>query len=442
VLIGVQQGVNDISGTEINRRNLVWLLGLGAVAPGIVATASANPLSGHANTRIVVVGAGPGGLSAARTIRGLLPESSVTLIEPQPEITTCYFSNHYIAGLQTQASIIHSLANVAEAGIELVRDWVVRIDRDGRTVQLKGGAVLSYDRLILSPGIELDSSNIEGYGPSEFSKMPHAWSGRGQSQLLHDQLQAMPDGGLFIIAPPPMPYRCPPAPYERASLVANYFKSHKPKSKILILDGKTGFPNQALFEDAWNRYYPGMIDWIPVDFSGGVTAVDATTMTVQTDAEEFKADVINIIPPQRAGSVTHQVGLVDESGWCPVEASTFRSQLEPHIHIVGDSIAGHLPKSAYSAATEGVLCGAAIVAELNDQEPSTSAINTACWSLVHPDNGIVIQTTYENQGNDFEAVAAQDSTLGDSDVVRAQVARDAEVWYATLTATLYGTSGS
>jgi sulfide dehydrogenase [flavocytochrome c] flavoprotein chain len=423
--------------TGFSRRHLLAMLGLSSVIPqvALAATTASQP---QPKAKIVIVGGGPGGVATARALRALAPSLSVTLVEPQTTIVTCYFSNHYLGGLRSQASLAQPLGNLTKDGITLVHSRVTDVDRATQTVRLEGGENIPYDKLVLSPGIDFDTADIEGYDRSAFSVMPHAWSGGAQSQLLYRQLHAMPDDGVFIIAPPAMPYRCPPAPYERASLVAHYFKAHKPKAKILILDSKTGFPNQDLFEAAWARYYPGMIDWIPSDFSGGIKAVDPTTLSVMTDGESFTGDVVNIIPKQRANAIARQAGLVDATGWCPINPLSFQSTQDASIHVVGDSIAGHLPKSAFSAALEGTMCAATIAAELRGLPAQQDPFTTACWSLVHPHDGLAIETTYQQSANEFEAIAAGGSALGDTDQQRAHTAEVADVWYATLTNSLYG----
>ena len=235
-------------------------------------------------------------------------------------------------------------------GINVVHDSVTAIDPVAKTVALEGGAKLPYDRVVVAPGIAFKYGTIEGYDEAATQTMPHAWNAGPQTKLLRQQLESMEDGGVFVLVAPPDPFRCPPGPYERASLVAYYFKQYKPRAKILILDAKDSFFEQDLFQDAWNRHYPGMIEWLPAQFTGGIKAVDVKGRSIKTAGDTFKAAVANVIPPQMAGQLAQQAGLADQSGWCPVDPMTFESKLQPGIHVVGDAAsAGDMPKSAFAA---------------------------------------------------------------------------------------------
>jgi sulfide dehydrogenase [flavocytochrome c] flavoprotein subunit len=248
----------------------------------------------------------------------------------------------------------------------------------------------------MSPGIDFRWGEIEGYDEAATQLLPHAWKAGPQTVLLHKQLQAMPDGGTFLMAPPPMPFRCPPGPPERASMVAHYFKTHKPKSKILILDAKDNFSKQALFMQAWEQLYPDMIEWVPASAGGKVVRVDARSRTVfAANGDTHKGDVVNIIPAQRAPTLAADSGLANESGWCPVNQTTFESTRVPNVHVIGDaSIAGALPKSGHTANNIGKMTAAAIVSLFRGvPPPQPSHVNT-CYSLVGPDYGISIAGVY------------------------------------------------
>ncbi|HSH83839.1 MAG TPA: FCSD flavin-binding domain-containing protein, partial [Guyparkeria sp.] len=322
----------------------------------------------------------------------------------------------------------------------VVKGWVTDIDADGRVVTLKDGRRYEYDRLIASPGIDFDFDAIEGLTPEiAATKIPHAWQAGEQTLLLRRQLEEMEDGGTFILGAPPNPFRCPPGPYERASLVANYLKNNKPNSKILILDPKTGFSKESLFREGWTVNYGNMIEWIGGDFGGGVTKVDPDTMTVTAGGTEYQGDVINIIPPQRAGKIAEIAGLTDDSGWCPVDQTTYESSRQAGIHVIGDAcISSPMPKSGFSANSQAKSCAASIVAMFhNERPPQPSRVNT-CYSLIAPDYGITVAAVYAVEDGKTVAVegAGGVSPLGGKNARKeAGFAYD---WYASITEDIWG----
>jgi len=265
----------------LNRRTF---LGTGVAA---AATLQAPMVLGAGKPRVVVVGGGAGGATAARYIaKGADGAIDVTLVEPTRSYYTCFFSNLYIGGFRELSSIAHSYGKLAsEYGINVVHDWAVGIDRDARTVSLAGGGVLPYDRLILSPGIDFVDGAVEGWDLSAQNKMPHAYKAGSQSELLKAQIEAMPEGGTFAMVAPPNPYRCPPGPYERVSMVAHVLKQRNPTAKIIVADPKPKFSKMALFQEGWNTHYSGMVDWIGPDFGGANVSVDPDAMTVTIDGE-------------------------------------------------------------------------------------------------------------------------------------------------------------
>ena len=307
-------------------------LGLAAATVGFPV-----PLRGQARGRVVVIGGGAGGATCARYLakesRGAL---AVTLVEEQVIYTTCFYSNLYLAGWRDFASITRGYDRLASAGVMKLRARAVAVDPVAKSVRLENGTKIAYDKLVIAPGIDLKYGAIGGYSEAAARKMPHAWKAGAQTSLLRSQLEAMPDGGLLVITVPPEPYRCPPGPYERASLIASYFTQAKPRSKILILDAKDKFSKQALFEEAWNAYSKGMIEWVPGAFGGTATAVDTKAMTITTAAGDIhKADVANVVPAQEAGRIAHEAGLVDDSGWCPILPASMRARNQPDIHTTG-----------------------------------------------------------------------------------------------------------
>jgi sulfide dehydrogenase [flavocytochrome c] flavoprotein subunit len=390
---------------------------------------------------VVVIGGGAGGATLARLVALAAPDLSVTLVTDKPRYTTCFLSNLTLAGLRPPESIAWNYDRLRDAlGVELVIDRVTAIDHENGALRLAGGGRLGYDSLVVAPGIDFRFDGIEGYGPEARETMPPAWQNGEEAADLKRRLEAMEDGGTFVICPPANPYRCPPAPYERASLVAHYFKTHKPKATILIVDAKDGYPMQDLFEAAWGRFYPGMIEWLPADFTGGgIKAVDAKSNTVITDDDAFEASVANVIPPQKAGTIAVQAGLADATGWCPVDPLTFASKLAPRVYLIGDSIAaGDMPKSAFAANSQAKVCAAAILRQWGHPDGETAALVNTCFSFITADHAIKVGASYRAQRSGIERVESFISQIEDSDEERAATAQEAESWYGTVTGEMFG----
>jgi sulfide dehydrogenase [flavocytochrome c] flavoprotein subunit len=369
-----------------------------AFIAGTLATATlgAPMLARAAAGTVVVIGAGFGGATAARYLRRLDPGVDVTLVEREASIVTCPFSNAVLGGYETLQGITRSLDGLKAAGVKVVRGEASAIDLEARVVRLADGSRLTYDRLVVSPGIDLNFSGVPGYSEAAASRMPHAWKAGAQTLLLRQQLEAMADGGTFIVAPPANPFRCPPGPYERVSLVASYFKAKKPKSKILVFDAKDAFSKQGLFQAAWEAEFPGMIAWVAGKDGGKVESVDPAAMTVKSGFGVQKGDVVNIIPPQRAGAIARAAGLVADNGWCPVDPMTFASIKAPNVYVVGDaSIAGAMPKSGSSANAQAKVAVGAVLASLAGKPAPAPALNNICYSLVTPDYGISVTDVYQ-----------------------------------------------
>jgi NADPH-dependent 2,4-dienoyl-CoA reductase/sulfur reductase-like enzyme len=406
---------------------------------GAAATALAAPRAlGQGMARVVVIGGGAGGATAARTLAASGIE--VTLVEPKRRYLTCFFSNHYLAGLGTRDGLGHGYEALARMPhLNIIHDTVAAIDPEARAVTLAQGTKLPYDRLVLAPGIDYAFEALEGHSAEAAEIMPHAWMAGPQSGLLRRQLESMADGGVFIIVVPSDPFRCPPAPYERASLVAHYFKQMKPRSKILILDAKDNFKGQDLFEDAWARHYPGMIEWLPKQFTGGVTGIDATSLTIKTAGGSFKADVANVIPKQMAGGLARQAGLADRSGWCPIDPETFESKLHPGIHLVGDAIiGGDMPKSAFSANSQAKACAFAIAAALNRSDRFAYPLFNTCYTFLAPDDAYSNAISFRPEAGKLKAVKTLVSKVGESPETRRRNAAQAADWYAAFTRDLFG----
>lgn len=368
------------------------------------------PRSAHAAVkgRVVVIGGGFGGSTAAKYIKQMDPAIDVTLIEPNQVYTACPLSNEVISGHRDIASLQTGYAAAARRGIQVLHDAVSRVDPDKKTVSTAGGQTLGYDALIMAPGISFQYDAVEGYSQEAAKQVPHAYKAGEQTLLLKAQLEAMPDGGTFIISVPSKPFRCPPGPYERAAQVASYLKHHgKAKSKVVILDANDSFSKKGLFEQGWKALYPGMIEWISGAAGGKVIKVDPASRTAYTDFHEMKADVLNLIPPHVAGKIAQDTGLTNANGWCEVVPMTMESTLHKDIYPVGDAcIAGELPvydmpKSAHMAITQAKVAAGAIVAKLNGlPNPTPWYVNT-CFSTLAPDYGISVVHVYRVTDNQF-----------------------------------------
>jgi sulfide dehydrogenase [flavocytochrome c] flavoprotein chain len=412
---------------------------LKTAAAGAAAAALSRPTVAQASPRVIIVGGGFGGATCARELKrkGL----AVTLVEASALYTACPFSNAVVAGLRPIEAQQFKLDAVEKGGVDIVRQKATRIDPQARRVALEDGSSLDYDRLVLSPGIDVRFDALPGYDEAAAATMPHAWKAGEQTLLLRRQLEAMDDGGTFVMVAPANPFRCPPGPYERASLIAHYFKTHKPRSKLLILDAKDSFSKQRLFQAAWQDLYPNMIEWVPLSSGGKVIEVDAGTRTLVTDFGRHKGDVVNVIPPQRAGQIVQVAGIADRSGWCPIDPVTFESRLQPNIHVIGDaSIAGGMPKSAFSANAQGKVCAAAVASLLRGEAPTEPKLINTCYSLVAPDYGISVAGVYNPRNGVLTDVegAGGTSPVNAPPSFRAQEAVYAEAWFQTITREVYG----
>ncbi len=394
------------------------------------------------HARVVIVGAGFGGATCAKYLRKLDRGIEVILIDANTEYVTCPFSNTVLAGLHGINDLTFRYDDLVDSyGITFLNETVTNIDPDKNSVILTDGSNLSYDRLVIAPGISLVWNTPEGYDATASEIMPHAWKAGPQTLLLRKQLENMRDGGVVAIAPPAKPFRCPPGPYERASLIANYLKKNKPKSKILILDSNEKFSKQGLFMQAWKERYPGMIEWVPVTEGGAVQRVDPTNMTLYTDLDEHKVDVANVIPAQTAGKVTIENGLADQSGWCPVNLQTFESTLIKNIHVLGDSaLAGAMPKSASAANSQAKVCALAITALLNGNEPGGPSFHNTCYSLIGPDYGISVSAIYGLKDNMIQKIEGSGgvSPMDASAAFRADEAKYAQGWFDSITQDTFG----
>jgi sulfide dehydrogenase [flavocytochrome c] flavoprotein subunit len=391
--------------------------------------------------RVVVVGGGFAGASCARMLKRLDPRITVTLVEASPTFTACPFSNNVIAGLRDIAAQQFGYDKVAADGVVLAMTAASAVDAQARAVTLTNGTRLPYDRLVLAPGIDIRWDGLPGYSEAAAARMPHAWKAGEQTLLLRRQLEAMDDGGLVVIAAPANPYRCPPGPYERASLIAYYLKTKKPKSKLIVLDAKDTFSKQRLFQNAWKELYPGLLEWVSLSSGGKVTAVEPDTNTLVTDFARHQAAVANVIPPQKAGRIAELAGVTDRTGWCPVEPVTFESKQQPNIHVIGDAaIMGGMPKSAFSANAQAKVCAEALAKLLHGEKPAEPKLINTCYSLVAPDYGISIAGVYRPKDGQLVDVENSGgvSPLDAPATTRAQEANFAVGWFNTITGEVFG----
>jgi sulfide dehydrogenase [flavocytochrome c] flavoprotein subunit len=410
-----------------------------AMAGAAGAAFSMPNLAFGATARVAVVGGGFGGATAARYLKRLDKDLDVTLIEASRKYITCPFSNLVLGGLRDMNSITHGYEGLAKGGVRVVHATVQGIDPAAKRLSLSTGTPINYDKLILSPGMDLNFGAIPGYDRAAAERLPHAWKAGPQTLLLKRQIEAMPNGGVVIMVCPDNPYRCPPGPYERASMIAHYLKSKKPKSKILVLDAKEGFSKQALFQDGWKQVYGNMIEWLPGKAGGKVLSVDASAMTVKTEFGDHKGAVINVIAPQRAGEIARAAGFANEAGWCPVDFDSFQSKMNPDVYVIGDaSVAGAMPKSGFSANSQAKVAAIAVILALAGKKPPSPALANTCYSLVAPKYGISIANVYRVTAQGLVSVEGGVSPAEAPALVREREASYAVGWYDSITQDMFG----
>jgi sulfide dehydrogenase [flavocytochrome c] flavoprotein subunit len=422
----------------IRRREFIRLAGGLAIAGGCL---SFPYLAFGAARKVVVVGGGVGGCTAAKYLRKMDPTIQVTLVNDKPKYTSCFLSNEVLSGERTLDSLTFGYDGLKGFGVDIIIDSVVGIDPTKRVVQAAGGKKLAYDACIVSPGVDFKWEAIEGYDEKVAETIPHAWFAGPQTLTLKKQIQAMPEGGKVIIVAPPNPYKCPPGPYERAAQIAMYCQHHKPKAKILILDSKDAFSKQALFMQGWTQLYGygtdnSMIEWVSSAGGGKVEALDAENRTLICEVEDFEGDVVNIIPAQKAGKIAFDADLVD-GDWCPVDKKTFESSRHPGVYVLGDaSDAAKMPKSAYAANSQAKVAAAAIVNRFNGREPGEATYVNTCYSIVGEEFGISVAAVYEldAENNMIESIkgAGGVSPLDASAEIRRREVSYAHSWFKNV----------
>jgi sulfide dehydrogenase [flavocytochrome c] flavoprotein chain len=429
----------------IDRRKFLTSTMAAAASAAIASPAVRAQNSGAgATARIVVMGGGFGGAACARALRKADARLDVTLVEQNATYTASPMSNAVIAGLRDLTEQRFGYDALARDGIHVVIASAVAVDPGARRVTVRNSSTqlaIDYDRLVLAPGIDFRWGAIAGYDEAAARFMPHAYSGDEQIALLRRQLRSMDDGGLVVISAPVTPSRCPPAPYERASLIAHYLKHNKPRSKVIVLDAKDSFTMQKLFENGWKALYPGLIEWVPVGSGGGLASVDPKTRTLSTDFDKYEAAVANVIPPQKGGHLAELAGVADRTGWCPVDPVTFESKLQPNIHVIGDAaIAGAMPRSASAATSQAKICAGAIAALIAGKSPPAPTLTSSCFSLLAPDYAISQRGTYrvvEGQYNESEPGIVVSPLNAPADTRNAE-AKEAVAWYADITTAVFG----
>lgn len=419
--------------SRVSRRGFI------GVAAGATAALSAPAVFGAAAKRVVVIGGGAGGATAAKYIaKDSKGELEVVLIEPTRTYYTCFFSNLYLGGFREFESIGHSYGTLASKyGINVVHDWVTGVDRDAKTVSLAGGEKLSYDALVISPGIDFKEDSVKGWSVAAQNKMPHAYKAGSQTQLLKAQLESMKQGGVFVMVAPPNPYRCPPGPYERVSMVAHLLKQGNPKAKIIIFDPKDKFSKQGLFQEGWSNHYKGMVEWIGGDF-GKVEEVRPDSMEVVVGGEVTKADVCNVLPAMKAGLVAEKAGLTNEAGWVPIVPATMQSKADPNIYVVGDATQnGDMPKSGFSANSQAKVCAMAVRGALTGSKTFPAKFSNTCWSLIGTDDGVKVGANYEATDEKIASTGGFISATGEDAALRKQTYEESLGWYSGITADMF-----
>lgn len=413
------------------------VMAAGAGAAGLLA---APAVFGQGRPHVVVIGGGAGGASVAR---GLALASAgaieVTLVEVNPGYTTCFFSNLYLGGLRPIESLQFGYDGLTAAGVTVIHDLATGVDRGARTVVLAGGAVLGYDRLVLAPGIDFVEGAVPGWSLDHADVMPHAYKAGPQTVLLRRMVEAIPDGGLFVMVAPPNPYRCPPAPYERACMIAHLLTQTNPTAKIMILDPKDKYPKQTLFENGWLKHYGGMIEWVNPEFGGADVEVRPETMEVLIEGEAQPVDVCNVIPAQKAGRIAEIAGVTDDSGWSPIRPDSLRSAIDPMVWVLGDAAqAAEMPKSAVAANSQAGVVVASLLGELTGAAvPPPLFVNT-CWSALAPGDSIKLGGAYAPGDDRIAQTGSFISRPDETEDERRLTYEEAFAWYDTLTAEIFG----
>lgn len=418
------------------RFTLTGLSAAGALGLG------APVVMGQARPRVVVIGGGAGGATAARYIaKDSNGAIAVTLVEENETYQTCFHSNLYVGGFKSYDDIVHRYDDLAKNhGVTLARARAARIDRDRKEVLLADGQRLPYDRLVVSPGIDLKYDSVPGWSQEAEERMPHGWKPGRQTRLIKEKLDAVPDGGTIVMIAPPNPYRCPPGPYERASMFAHALKkAGKTSAKVVILDPKETFSKQGVFQADWEKRYGPMIEWLGPKVHDGIKSVDPKTNTVLTGFETYRdCAFVNVIPAQMAGEIARSAGLAPAGGYCAIDPATMKSTADADIFVLGDAcIGGDMPKSAFSANSQAKVAAMVIRGELTGARTFPARYVNTCWSLVDTDDAIKVGGRYEPRDGKITATETFISQPGESDELRKETQGENMGWYAGITADMF-----
>jgi sulfide dehydrogenase [flavocytochrome c] flavoprotein chain len=418
--------------TTLSRRQFATLAGSAGV--GLAATGGLSGFAiAQAAAKVVIVGGGAGGATVAHYLKKGDAKLDITIIEPNPIYSSSFFSNLYLGGLRSFASLNHGYEGLRGLGIKVVHDFATGVDSAKKTISTRNGKTLAYDRLIVSPGIDMKYDSVPGYSKELSGRFPHAYQtmGRGKQQLMA-ALNGMPDGGVFAMVMPPEPYRCPPGPYERACMIAHYIKTNKPKSKLVILDPKKAFSKQPVFLEGFDKYYKGIIEMNLSteidDFS--VAQFDAAAKVITTKGgKKVKFDAANIIPAQKAGEIAAKAGIAN-GDWVPVDPENFASKANKEIYALGDATVGApMPKSAFSANSQAKVVAADILAELSKKDKFPARYRNTCWSLIAPDDCVKVGANYAPKEGKLDATGPFVSQKGEDAAVRKQNFAESVGWY-------------
>ena len=423
--------------SKISRRQFNTMLGAAAATLAVPAGVRAQ-----SKAKLVVIGGGAAGATAARYVaKDAGDKIDVTLITASDTYSTCFFSNLYLGGYRSFSSITHSYDTLAsDYGVNVVIGFAMNVDRGAKTVTLADGSSIDYDRLVVAPGIDLKYDSVPGYSEEDAVIAPHAWQAGPQTQLLKAKLDALQNGQNIVMVPPPNPYRCPPGPYERVSMMAHSLKARGyTDSRIIVVDPKPKFSKQGLFTEGWEKHYPGMVEWVSSEIHGGIVSVDAAAGTVETDLDTFEGDLLNIIPGQTAGSIARVAGLANESGFCPIDGNSMRSTIDKNIFVMGDaSIAGAMPKSGFSANSQAKVAAMHIRSDLAGSKTFPAKFSNTCWSLIETNDGVKVGASYEVKEGKIASTSTFISQTGEDAALRKETYEESVGWYDAIAADMFG----
>ena len=422
--------------SNLTRRQFNALLGAGVASIAVPAGIKAQ-----SKPKVVVIGGGAAGATTARYIaKDSKGEVDVTLISAQDKYTTCFFSNLYLGDFRSFDSITHSYDTLAEQGVNVKIGYAAGIDRAKKMVSMADGSSVAYDRLVVAPGIDLKYDSIEGYSKEAAEIAPHAWQAGAQTVLLKQKLDSLQNGENIVMVPPPNPYRCPPGPYERVSMMAHILKTRGlTDSKIIVVDPKPKFSKQGLFQEGWDTHYSGMVEWYGPDVHGGIQGVDVAAGAVETDLDTFEGALLNIIPGQTAGAIAIEGGLTNDTGFCPIVADSMRSTVDENIYVLGDaSIAGAMPKSGFSANSQAKVAAMHVRGDLLDSKVFPAKFSNTCWSLIGTDDGVKVGAQYAVEEGKIAATSTFISKTGEDAALRKTTYEESIGWYDGITKDIFG----